>query len=209
MKHVAWLASIAGLGLYLCAPAWLAAQSAESAHIDHAEVGVYGDYLRFAPKNSTTNFVGVGALAGVNVAPRVSLEGTMSYDFARNYTTTYSSPGSGGITSNFVTTRVRPLTGLFGPKLYMGRSVRFFVTAKAGFLDFTSTNRPNVVSGSGFSGAVNGVGGAGTHVAFYPGGGIEGFWGAFGLRLEAGDEVYLDNGAYNNLKVAIAPTLRF
>jgi hypothetical protein len=209
MKHVAWLASIAGLGFYLCAPAMAAAQSSESAHIDHGEVGVYGDYLRFAPHNSTTNFVGVGALAGVTVAPRVALEGTMSYDFARNYTTTYSSTGSGGITTDFVTTRVRPLTGLFGPKLSVGRSVRFFVTAKAGFLDFTTTNRPTVVSGSGFAGAVNGVGGSGTHVAFYPGGGIEGFWGPFGLRLEAGDEVYLDNGASNNLKVAIAPTLRF
>jgi hypothetical protein len=209
MKRIAWFASLAGLGLYLCSPAWLAAQSTESAHVDHGEAGVYGDYLRFAPRNATTNFVGVGALAGVNVAPRVSLEGTMSYDFARNYTTTYSSTGSGGVTSNFVTTRVRPLTGLFGPKLSTGGPVRFFVTAKAGFLDFTSTNRPNVVSSSGFSGAVNGVGGSGTHVAFYPGGGVEGFWGAFGLRLEAGDEVYLDNGAYNNLRVAFQPTFRF
>jgi hypothetical protein len=209
MKRIAWFASIAGLGIYLCAPAWLAAQSAESAHVDHGEVGVYGDYLRFAPGNTASNFVGVGALAGVNVAPRVALEGTMSYDFARNYTTTYSSTGSGGINSTFVTTRVRPLTGLFGPKLYVGGPVRFFVTAKAGFLDFSSTDRPTVVSGNGFSGAVNGVGGSGTHVAFYPGGGIEGFWGPFGLRLEAGDEVYLDNGAYNNLKVMFAPTLRF
>jgi hypothetical protein len=209
MKRIAWFASFAGLGLYLCSPAWLAAQSSESAHVDHAEVGVYGDYMRYSPYNSTVNFVGVGALAGVNVAPRVALEGTMSYDFARNYTTTYSGTGSGGINTTFITTRDRPLTGLFGPKLDVGRSVRFFVTAKAGFIDFTTTNRATVVSGSGFSGAVNTVGGAGTHVAFYPGGGVEGFWGPFGLRLEAGDEVYLNNGAYNNLKVAFEPMLRF
>jgi hypothetical protein len=209
MKRIAWFASIVGLGSYLCAPAWLAAQSSESAHVDHAEVGVYGDYLRFSPNSTTTNFVGVGALANVNVAPHVGLEGTMSYDFARNYTTTYSSTGSGGITSNFVTTRVRPLTGLFGPKLSTGGPVRFFVTAKAGFIDFSQTGNRNVVSSGTFTGAVNGVGGTGTHVAFYPGGGIEGFWGPFGLRLEAGDEVLLDNGAYNNLKVMVAPTLRF
>lgn len=209
MKRVAWFASFVGLGLYLCSPSWLAAQSAESAHVDHGEVGVYGDYLRYAPGNTATNFVGVGALAGVNVAPRVSLEGMMSYDFARNYTTTYSSTGSGGVTSNFVTTRERPLTGLFGPKLDMGGRVRLFVTAKAGFIDFTTVNNRNVVSSGNFSGAVNNVGGGGTHVALYPGGGIEGFWGPFGLRLEAGDEVYLNNGAYNNLKVMFAPTLRF
>ncbi|HTW46478.1 MAG TPA: hypothetical protein VMD92_00945 [Acidobacteriaceae bacterium] len=209
MKRIAWFASFAGLGIYLCAPAWLAAQSAESAHVDHGEVGVYGDYLRFTPDHSTVNFVGVGALAGVNVAPHVSLEGTMSYDFARNYTTTYSSTGSGGITTNFVTTRERPLTGLFGPKLETGGSMRFFVTAKAGFIDFSQSNNPNVVSSGTFSGAVNGVGGTGTHVAFYPGGGIESFWGPFGLRLEAGDEVFLNNGAYNNLRIAFEPMLRF
>jgi hypothetical protein len=209
MKRIAWFASFAGLSLYLCSPAWVAAQSSESARVDHAEVGVYGDYLRFTAGKTSTNFVGVGALANVNVAPRVSLEGTMSYDFARNYTTTYSSTGSGGITSNFVTTRVRPLTGLFGPKLETGGPVRLFVTAKAGFMDFSSAGNPKVVSSGTFSSAVNGVGGSGTHVAFYPGGGIESFWGPFGLRLEAGDEVYLDNGAYNNLRVAIAPTLRF
>jgi hypothetical protein len=209
MKRIAWFASFAGLGLYLCTPGWLAAQSVESAHVDHAEVGVYGDYLRFTQNNSTINFVGVGGLAGVNVAPRIALEGTMSYDFARNYTSTYSTTGSGGVTTNFVTTRVRPLTGLFGPKLEVGGRTRLFVTAKAGFLDFTSSNNPRVVSGNGFSGAVNGVGGTSTHVAFYPGGGVESFWGPFGLRLEAGDEVYLDNGANNNLKVAFEPMLRF
>jgi hypothetical protein len=49
----------------------------------------------------------------------------------------------------------------------------------------------------------------GEHFAFYPGGGFEGFWGAFGLRLEAGDEVYLNNGTYNNLRVTFGPQLRF
>lgn len=30
-----------------------------------------------------------------------------------------------------------------------------------------------------------------------------------GLRLEAGDDTYFDNGARNNLRVTFGPTLRF
>jgi hypothetical protein len=48
-----------------------------------------------------------------------------------------------------------------------------------------------------------------TKVALYPGGGIEGFWGPFGLRLEGGDEIYFDNGTRNNLKVTFGPAFRF
>jgi hypothetical protein len=43
----------------------------------------------------------------------------------------------------------------------------------------------------------------------YPGAGVEGFWGPIGLRLEAGDEIYFDNGTRNNLKVTFGPTFRF
>jgi hypothetical protein len=43
----------------------------------------------------------------------------------------------------------------------------------------------------------------------YPGGGVEGFWGPIGLRLEAGDEIYFDNGTHNNLKVTFGPAFRF
>jgi hypothetical protein len=109
-----------------------------------------------------------------------------------------------------VTTSLRPITGLFGPKLQFGTSgpVRAFVTGKLGFIDF-STSNPNNVTGSQFSNSVSGVGGAGTHLAFYPGGGVEGFFGPVGLRLEAGDEIYLNNGTYNNLRVTVGPTIRF
>ena len=66
-----------------------------------------------------------------------------------------------------------------------------------------------MVSGTTFTNSVNGVGGPGTHVAFYPGGGIEGFIGPIGLRLEVGDEVYLNNGTFNNLRVTFGPHIRF
>lgn len=41
------------------------------------------------------------------------------------------------------------------------------------------------------------------------GGGIEGFFGPIGLRVDVGDELYLNNGTYNNLRVTFGPTLRF
>jgi hypothetical protein len=44
---------------------------------------------------------------------------------------------------------------------------------------------------------------------FYPGGGIEAFAGILGIRAEAGDEMYFENGANHNLKVTVGPVLRF
>jgi hypothetical protein len=113
------------------------------------------------------------------------------------------------VTTTFVKSSVRPLTGLFGPTFYAGTGpMRAFVTGKVGFIDF-SVNNSGVVSGTTFTNSVAGVGGSGTHVAVYPGAGLEGFFGPLGLRLEAGDEVYLNNGAYNNLRVTFGPILRF
>lgn len=224
MKRIGMIASLAGLGLFCIMPSLASSQETAppppppqpqqvanppAARQNHMEVGAFGDYLRYPAGNANINFVGVGGRLGINVGRYVAIEGEMSYDFARNYTTTYSTTGSGGISTSFVKTGLRPLTGLFGPTFYLGSpSAHAFVTGKAGFIDF-STSNPNVVSGGTFTGAVNGVGGAGTYVAFYPGGGIEGFWGPFGLRAEAGDEVYLNNGAHNNLRATFGPVFRF
>jgi len=222
------ISMLAGLALFAALPAWLAAQSnqmllsapqpAESSSQvgsppqrpypakDHGEFGVFADYFRFKPANTTTNYVGVGARAAFNAHPNLALEGEMSYDFARNFTTTFNN----GASTTFVKTSVRPLTGLFGPKLQFGTSgpLRVFVTGKIGFIDF-STSSSSSVSGSNFGNAVAGVGGPGTHLAFYPGGGIEMFAGILGLRVDAGDEVYLNSNTYNNLKVSAGPVLRF
>ena len=127
----------------------------------------------------------------------------MNYDFERNFTSTSGT----GISSSFSTTRVRPLTGLFGPKFQTPGPFKFFVTGKVGFINFTES-RASVTPGN-VGNAISGVGGPGTHFAVYPGAGFEGFWGPFGLRLEAGDEVYFSNGTYNNLRVTFGPQLRF
>jgi hypothetical protein len=217
---------LVGLALSLALPSSLAAQAMAAAGggggqttspsdtggftLNHAEAGVYADYFRFSPSGSTSNFVGVGGRVGFNVQPNLGLEAEVNYDFARNFTSTYTTGNGSTTTTTFVTSHVRPVTGLFGPKLQFGTSSPFraFVTGKLGFIDFSVSN-PNHVTGSQFANAISGVGGSGTHLAFYPGGGFEGFFGPIGLRLEAGDEIYLNNGTYNNLRVTIGPTIRF
>lgn len=192
------IALIFVLGLVACLPSLAVAQN-------HGEVGAYADYFRFNQASYNDNYVGVGGRVGFNMNPHMSLEAEMNYDFARNFTTTFSN----GATTSFVRTSVRPITGLFGPKFQAGTGpLRAFIDAKIGFIDYSVSN-PRVVSGGTFSSAISGIGGSGTHLAFFPGGGIEGFWGPFGLRLDAGDEVYLNNGARNQLRVTFGPELRF
>jgi hypothetical protein len=204
MKRTALLI---GLGLFMALPSWLLAQ--ENYRDNQVEVGVYADYFRLNPGGGpTTNFVGAGGRVGF-AYHHVGLEAEMNYDFARNITTTYTNNAGTSTTTTFVKTGVRPLTGLFGPIIHFGPgNFHAFVTGKVGFINFTNSN-PTTVTGSQFTGAVSGVGGAGTHFAAYPGGGLEGFWGPIGLRAEVGDEVYLNNGTYNNLRVTVGPQFRF
>jgi hypothetical protein len=96
----------------LALPSAVRAQSS-----DHIEVGVFAEYLNLSTTDPHINFVGVGGRAGFNVRPAVQLEAEMSYDFERNFTSVFSN----GISTQFVTTRLRPLTGLFGPKFQTSR----------------------------------------------------------------------------------------
>ena len=203
MKRIALLVA---LGLFTALPSWLAAQ--ETGGATHGEVGIYGDYFRLSPGSAKTNYVGVGGRAAYRFH-WMAMEAEMNYDFARNFTTTQTNNSGTTVTTTFVKSSVRPLTGLFGPVFYAGTGrLRAFVTGKVGFIDF-SVNNSGVVSQSTFTNSVAGVGGSGTHIALYPGGGLEGYFGPFGLRLEAGDEVYLNSGTYNNLRVTIGPEFRF
>jgi len=206
---------LVGACLLLALPSWIAAQTTQPAEsgnytLNHAEFGAYADYFRLAPSGYSSNFVGVGGRAAFNVNPAVALEGELNYDFARDYTSTFRTGTSTTTTTTVVTSSVRPITGLFGPKFQAGGGgpFRIFATGKIGFVDF-STNYSGTANGSTFANGVNGIGGSGTHVAFYPGGGIEGFIGPVGLRAEAGDEIYLNNGVFNNLRVTAGPTFRF
>jgi hypothetical protein len=171
---------------------------------DHGEVGAFAELFRLNPVTPKINFVGIGGRAAINVHHDVQLEGEMGYDFKRNLTSTFSN----GLTTTNVTSRLRTLHGLFGPKFQTGGgALRAFVTIKGGFLNFSVSNV--TAPGPGFTTAVNNVIGGDTNGVVYPGGGIELFAGPFGLRLEAGDEIYFDNGANNNLRVTVGPQIRF
>jgi hypothetical protein len=196
MKRILWTI---GLFLSLGAPATLLAQSDP---LNHVEIGAFADYLRLDAPSPAINFVGLGGRLAVNVHRNVQLEGEMSYDFKRTFVTTFSN----GVTTQLVSTDLRPLTALFGPKFQTSGPVRVFVTGKAGFVNFTTSNQN---APAGFKSALGAVTSGDTRAAFYPGGGIEGFLGPIGLRLEAGDEIYFDGGARNNLKVSFGPTFRF
>jgi len=186
------------IGMFFTAAPIVMAQG----QFDHVEVGVFADYFRFAQTSPARNYLGVGARAAFAVNRNVQIEAEMAYDFKRNYTVTYTN----GVNSTTVNATFRTLHGLFGPKFQTGSGpFRFFITGKAGFDNFSFSNAS---APTGFTNAV-GLSSGRTDFAVYPGAGIEAFAGPLGIRLEAGDEVYFDNGAHNNLKVTIGPQLRF
>jgi hypothetical protein len=197
MKRILCLAI---LGTIIAAPSWLMAED-----YDHASVGIFADYFDFSPTSPNINFVGFGARAGFHASSHVQIEGEMNYDFQRSFTTKCSGNCVPGVT--FVTNKFRPLTGLFGPKFETPGPFKFFVTGKVGFINFSTTSA--AVTPGTVGTAISGVGGGGTHLALYPGAGVEGFWGPFGLRLEVGDEIFLNNGTFNNLRVTFGPQFRF
>ena len=191
-----------GMGLFLlavcCAGTSLLAQSD-----DHIEVGVFADYFNLSHTSPHINYVGVGGRAAFNVRSTIQIEAEMAYDFRRNFTTTTSN----GITTNFVTIGLRPLHAIFGPKFETsGGPVRLFGTFKAGLINFSATSQQGT---AGFQNSLNDVTTGNTSAAIYPGVGLEGFWGPFGLRLDAGDEIYFNNGTHNNLRVTFGPAIRF
>jgi hypothetical protein len=197
------LIGLAILAIVIVAPSWLMA--ADTSDYNHAEVGIFADYTKFSPTTPDINLIGFGARAGFHVSSHVQIEGEMNYDFQRSFTTNCAGNCVPGVT--FVTTKFRPLTGLFGPKFETPGPFKFFVTGKVGFINFTTSS--SAVTPGNVGNAISGVGGAGTHLALYPGAGVEGFWGPFGLRLDVGDEIFLNNGTWNNLRVSFGPQLRF
>jgi hypothetical protein len=184
------------LAFVLVAPSLLMAQ-------DHGEVGAFADYFKLSRTTPDINFVGVGGRVAFNLRPSVALEAEMAYDFERNFTSTFSN----GVSTQFVTSNLRPLHAMFGPKFQTGSGpFRAFVTGKVGFVNFSTSNQGAI---SGFQGALGAVTSGDTRFALYPGVGVEGFWGPFGMRLDVGDQIYFDDGARNNLKVSLGPVIRF
>jgi|SRR5215470_172944 len=173
---------------------------AQSLKSDHVEVGVFADYFRVDRTDPALNYGGVGGRIGFNVHPNVQIEGEMAYDFER----AFNNPFDDG---SIVRSKTHILQGLFGPRFQAGTGAfRAFVTGKVGVIAF-QTNNLNPTAG--FRSTLGAVGNGNDKFLVYPGGGVEGFFGPIGLRLEVGDDIYFDNGARNNLRVTFGPTLRF
>jgi len=195
MKHL--LLSAILLVCFAC-PFWLSAQTS-----DHVEIGAFADYFRVDRTNPTLNFAGLGGRVGFGLNSWVQIEGEMAYDFDHTYSNVYNN----GVTVDVERSKTHILQGYAGPKFQTGSGpVRFFVTGKVGVTSFT-TNTQNAPSG--FQSSLGAVGNGNSKFSVYPGGGLEGFWGPIGLRLEVGDDIYFDSGARNDLRVTFGPTFRF
>ena len=172
---------------------------------NHAEAAAFGDYYRPSQLNDRSMW-GLGGRFSLNVHPKVQLEAEVAYDFQQSFNESFTDP----ITGNVTLTRspIRVLHGLFGPKLQTGGgALRAFLTLKGGIVNFRFDNRPATFAT--FSSSVESLRANNVNGALYPGGGAEAFFGPFGIRLDVGDEIYFRNGARNNLRIAIGPTIRF
>ena len=190
------------LGLFIASLFMAVPMLMAQEHSDHVEFGAFADWYRMSDPGPTKNFVGIGGRAAFALHPSVQMEAEMAYDFRRNYTDTFTD----GVTTTLVHTSSRTLHGFFGPKFQTGSGpVRFFVTGKVGFDNFSIDNQN---APAGFVNQVGLTNGA-TYFALYPGGGIEAFAGAIGVRAEVGDDIFFNNGAHNNLRVTFGPQFRF
>lgn len=191
------------LGLMLIATLLMTVAPAFSQ--EHAEVGVFADYINLNHIN--TGFWGVGARGGFGIAPHVMLEGDFAYDFGKTFTTTGNNPADFGSNST-TTSSLHLLHGTFGPKLWANAGpLRVFVMAKGGFLNFAGGYGANSVNA--FTGQFNGIVSGDTNGVFYPGGGIELHKGALGFRVDAGDFIYFDRGMNHNIRITAGPTFSF
>src|SRR5262249_50783509 len=117
----------------------------------------------------------------------------------------FENTGTGSVT--FVDSNLRVLHGMLGPKLQTKGPVKVFVTAKGGFINFRFD--PRSPSFNTFASSVGNLRTDNVDATFYPAGGIEAFIGPFGLRIEAGDEMYFNHGVHHNLRVTFGPQIRF
>ncbi len=169
------------------------------------EAGIFLDSLSIS-QTSTDNF-GLGARFGYRVHHNVMLEGELAYDYGLNFDESFRNITNGNIAA-IERTSIGVTHGLFGPMIqpYHGH-FRPFATLKAGFIDFRLST--SFLPYSTVVSSIFGLRTSNLNAALYPGAGIEASLGPVGLRLEAGDEVYFNRGAHNNLRITFGPILRF
>lgn len=169
------------------------------------EAGIFLDSLSIS-QTSTNNF-GLGARFGYRIYPNVMLEGELAYDYGLNFDEAYRNVTTGNITA-IESTSIGVTHGLIGPMLQPAHGhFRPFATVKAGFIDFRLS--PSLLPYSDVVSSVFGLRTSNVNAAVYPAGGVEASLGPVGLRLEAGDEIYFNRGAHNNLRITFGPIVRF
>jgi hypothetical protein len=169
------------------------------------EAGIFLDYLGVS--QTSTNDFGLGARFGYRIHRDVMLEGELAYDYGINFDETYHNIANGNIVA-IARTSIGETQGLVGPKIQpSGGGFRPFATLKVGFLDFRLS--PSLLPYSDVASAVFGLRTSSLNAAIYPAAGIEATLGPLGLRLEAGDEIYFNQGVHNNLRITFGPILRF
>ena len=176
-----------------------------SAPVYHTEIGVFAEGFRLSRVSPALNMPGAGARITLFPQSWFNLEAEASYDFTQTFTSSWT---NGFVTEN-LTTHLRVARGLGGAKFskQFRKNMRLFATVKAGYIDFTAstTGIPQ-----GFTNPLDPATTGGTDFLLYPGGGLQYSFGRWGLRLDAGDDMYFDHGHHNsNVRVTFGPTFRF
>jgi hypothetical protein len=168
------------------------------------EAGVLLDYLGVSA-TSTSNF-GIGGRFGYRIHHNVMFEGELAYDYGVNFDELYINARSGDLAA-IGHTAIGVTHGLFGPKFQPAGGFRPFVTMKTGFIDFRLS--PSLLPFGNIVSTILGLRESTLNAVIYPGGGLEAAFGPLGFRFEAGDEIYFNHGAHNNLRITLGPFLRF
>lgn len=169
------------------------------------EVGIFLDSLSVSQTN--TDNLGIGARVACQIHHNVMIEGELAYDYGLNFNEAFHNVITGNVVA-IERTSIGITHGLFGPTLIRGEGhLHPFATFKAGFIDFrlSSSLLPYVDIVS----PILNLRTSSLNAALYPAAGLEATLGPLGLRLEAGDELYFNQGAHNNLRITFGPILRF
>ena len=183
----------------------LAACSAEMHAQKRVEADLFVDYLSVSQTN-TQNF-GLGGRLGYRVHSNVMMEGELSYGYGVNFQELYVNVSNGNAAA-IEATSIGVTDGLFGPMLQPAHGhLRPFATLKGGFMDFRLS--PSLLPYSTAVSTLAGIRTSDVNAVLYPGGGVEATLGPVGLRVDAGDAIYFNNGAHNNLRITFGPLIRF
>ena len=174
-------------------------------HGQHVEVGGFGDYENSDVPTFPQNAFGLGGRLDINIHRFLQTEFEMAYDVKHAQFVLAQSAASAVLT----TSKLGIVHANAGIKLQT-RGGSFFLFVKGGVNRYDPERSTSSISGtpvvvSTFPTTVDSV----VKGVFYPGGGIGFHAGPLGIRLDAGDEIYWDNGAHHNLRVTFGPTFRF